>query len=162
MRFNRVSDARGKISKKKFIQLRIDFSSPEVSAKLFDLCDMDKSGLIDVKEFVIANAISLGTNIEEKLKASFRLYDTNGDRVLTKQEVIDTLYVFFLQQYKRDHNIPIYRQMELGDTEMRRLRHVVHQVFKKCDKDNNGTLDITEFVKGFAENKTVRRVLMQF
>jgi len=161
-RFNRVADEKGRITKKKFIEVRMDFSTPEVSAQLFDACDTDHSGAIDVREFLMANAVTLGTNIEEKLRASFTLYDVNGDNVLTREEVINTLSMFALQQYKKDHKIPLYRRIETSEDQKKKLKKLVDEVFRKCDKDKNGTLDMEEFVKGFSENQEVCKLLIQY
>eukprot|EP00968_Pinguiococcus_pyrenoidosus_P021473 scaffold2801_cov266-Pinguiococcus_pyrenoidosus.AAC.2 len=59
--------------------------------KLFQLFDYDKSGQIDVKEFLIALSNFSGAGKDDKLKFAFMLFDEDGNGVITKPELIKIL-----------------------------------------------------------------------
>ena len=66
--------------------------SPQVE-KLFQLFDKDRSGQIDVKEFMIGLSNFTGAGKEEKLKFAFMVFDDDGNGVITKQELLKILKV---------------------------------------------------------------------
>ncbi len=69
--------------------LQVD-ASPQVE-RLFQMFDKDKSGQIDVKEFLIGLSNFTGAGKEEKLKFAFMVFDEDGNGVITKQELLKIL-----------------------------------------------------------------------
>merc|ERR1712100_356336 len=59
--------------------------------KLFQLFDKDRSGAIDVREFMIGLSNFTGAGKEEKLKFAFMVFDEDGNGVITKQELVKIL-----------------------------------------------------------------------
>lgn len=57
--------------------------SPPVE-KLFQMFDGDRSGSIDVKEFMIGLSNFTGASKDDKLKFAFSVFDDNGDGVITR------------------------------------------------------------------------------
>ena len=53
--------------------------------------DKDRSGQIDVKEFMIGLSNFTGAGKEEKLKFAFMVFDEDGNGVITKQELLKIL-----------------------------------------------------------------------
>lgn len=54
---------------------------------LFQLFDVDRSGQIDVREFMISLTNFAGASKDDKLKFAFMIFDEDGNGVITKQEV---------------------------------------------------------------------------
>lgn len=53
---------------------------------LFQLFDADRSGQIDVREFMISLTNFAGASKDDKLKFAFMIFDEDGNGVITKQE----------------------------------------------------------------------------
>ena len=54
---------------------------------VFQLFDADRSGQIDVREFMISLTNFAGASKDDKLKFAFMIFDEDGNGVITKQEV---------------------------------------------------------------------------
>ena len=54
--------------------------------KLFQMFDKDRSGQIDVREFMIGLSNFTGAGKEEKLKFAFMVFDEDGNGVITYGE----------------------------------------------------------------------------
>ncbi len=65
--------------------LQVD-PSPQCEG-LFQLFDVDRSGQIDVREFMISLTNFAGASKDDKLKFAFMIFDEDGNGVITKQEV---------------------------------------------------------------------------
>lgn len=85
-------DHSGLIEYTEFCEILQVEPSPQVE-KLFQLFDKDKSGQIDVKEFMIGLSNFTGAGKEEKLKFAFMVFDEDGNGVITKQELLKILKV---------------------------------------------------------------------
>lgn len=64
--------------------------SPQ-SEGLFQLFDGNRSGVVDVREFMIALTNFAGAAKEDKLKFAFSIFDEDGNGVITKQEARKTI-----------------------------------------------------------------------
>lgn len=53
---------------------------------VFQLFDNDRSGQIDVREFMISLTNYAGTSKDDKLSFAFKVFDEDGNGVITKQE----------------------------------------------------------------------------
>lgn len=53
---------------------------------MFQLFDGDRSGQIDVREFMISLTNFAGAGKDDKLKFAFMIFDEDGNGVITKQE----------------------------------------------------------------------------
>jgi len=106
--------------------LQVD-ASPQVE-RLFQMFDKDKSGQIDVKEFLIGLSNFTGAGKEEKLKFAFMVFDEDGNGVITKQELLKIL--------KANH-------MASSDSEVIRKAETI---MMQADKDGDGVISFDEFV----------------
>lgn len=61
---------------------------------VFQLFDADRSGQIDVREFMISLTNFAGTSKDDKLKFAFMIFDEDGNGVITKQEASKAVTFF--------------------------------------------------------------------
>jgi Ca2+-binding EF-hand superfamily protein len=87
--FKKHANSEGKISKDSFKKILAGVMHEDLAAQVFDSFDRDHSGTMDVKEYLAMMGVSHGGTIEQKLRASFELFDKNGDGVLSKDEIRD-------------------------------------------------------------------------
>ena len=106
--------------------LQVD-PSPSIE-KLFQLFDNDKSGSIDVKEFLIGLSNFTGAGKDEKLKFAFSVFDENGDGVITRDELVKIL--------KANH-------MASNPNEVLKKAETI---LAQADKDGDGVINFDEFV----------------
>jgi len=65
---------------------------PELDGKIiFEKVDTDKSGFISYEEFICASVDNSNIISEEKLQKAFRLFDKNGDGMISAAEIKDIL-----------------------------------------------------------------------
>lgn len=98
-----------------------DMAKEEVD-RIFALVDVDNSGEIDFSEWVTATADKSKLLQEDKLKAAFSYYDTDGSGSISTDEIKDVLGVG--------------KQIS---------EEVWLQVLKEVDSDGNGEVDFEEF-----------------
>lgn len=68
----------------------IDFSEKEID-ELIKRVDIDGSGDIDYSEFLLGAVTSERLLTEERLEKAFRLFDANGDNMISMQEMKNVL-----------------------------------------------------------------------
>ena len=102
-------------------------ASPAVE-KLFQLFDKDRSGQVDIREFLIGLSNFTGSSKEERLKFAFSVYDEDGNGALTKDELMRILMANHLAG---------------SPEEVRRKADVI---MKQADRDGNGVITFDEFV----------------
>jgi len=155
--FKQQQDKQGMISRDKFINImtKEGGNDPGFAGAIFDSFDRDKSGTIDVKEYMALMGVTFGGTVESKLDASFNLFDENGDGSLSKEE-IERMAAF------------VFRSMignskeTLSDKQMKTIKKIVHEVFDKVDKNGDGVLDREEFKSGFKEHPDICNFFKQF
>ena len=90
--------------------------------------DRDRSGQVDVREFMIGLSNFSGAGKEEKLKFAFTIFDEDGNGAITKQELVKIL--------KANH-------MASTDKEVMRKAETI---MAQADKDKDGVITFDEFV----------------
>lgn len=122
----------GRISTKElgkmFKRLGVKLSVSDVKKLIYEF-DKDGSRDIDLKEFreLISSVLSTNKVYEEAYEA-FKVFDTNGDNVVSRDEVKEALS---------------YLPKKLSDTE-------VEELINKMDTDGNGLIYFDEFAKAYA------------
>lgn len=96
--------------------------------KLFQLFDGDKSGTVDIKEFLIGLSNFTGASKDDKLKLAFSIFDENGDGVITRDELVKIL--------KANHM----------STDASEVMKKAETILSQADKDGDGVINFEEFV----------------
>ncbi|CAN0200849.1 unnamed protein product, partial [Phaeothamnion confervicola] len=106
--------------------LQVD-PSPQCEG-IFQLFDYDRSGQLDVREFMIALTNFSGAGRDDKLKFAFMIFDEDGNGVITRQELVKILKANHLAQ---------------ADAEVARKADTI---MAQADKDGDGVVTFDEFV----------------
>jgi len=130
-KFADVNEAKdGKITFPQFVHA-LDLPNTDTTHALFEIFDVDGSGTIDFKEFVIGlSKLSKQLKETDTLTLAFDAFDTNHDGKITPEE-----FVVVMKRIQLFEGISDSKALEW---------------FKKVDIQNNGYLTIKEF-QVFAE-----------
>eukprot|EP00904_Undaria_pinnatifida_P003072 jgi/Undpi1/12766/HiC_scaffold_6.g02434.m1 len=120
-------DSTGMIDYTEFCEIMQVDPSPQCEG-LFQLFDADRSGQIDVREFMISLTNFAGASKDDKLKFAFMIFDEDGNGVITKQELTRIL--------KANH---------MAQTEAEVARKT-DTIMAQADKDGDGVVTFDEFV----------------
>lgn len=143
----------GELDREQFCQIYkqfFPFGDPDQFAQyVFDVFDEDKNGKIEFKEFICALSVTSRGRLEEKLKWAFQLYDINGDKVITFDEmlkIVEAIYKMTGQMVRLPPD---------EDTPQKR----VEKIFRNMDKDKDDKLTYDEFVEGSKQDPTIVQAL---
>lgn len=156
--FSKQKDKNGMISRAKFIEIMTHEGGNDTAfaAAIFDSFDKDKSGSIDIREYMALMGVTFGGDIDEKLEASFQLFDEDGNGELSQEEVERMATMVFKSMLSRAGG------GELTSKHKKEIKQIVKEIFKNVDKDGSGSLDKEEFKKGFKEHPEMCRFFKQF
>jgi len=111
--------------------------------------------------------VSHGGTIEQKLRASFDLFDKNGDGVLSREEVRD-MFISIVKQKRAAQRFkatgvrsPVSAE-PIDPKGMAAIDEVINTVFDRVDTDRSGTIDLQEFIRGFSEHPDVCGFFKQY
>ncbi|KAM5472278.1 Calcium-binding protein NCS-1 [Microsporum audouinii] len=141
------------------------FGDPSSFANyVFRVFDADGSGMIDFKEFICALSVTSRGKMEDKLDWAFQLYDIDGDGKISYEEmlaIVEAIYKMVCSSgsSRTRLNTHTFRPQvgsmvklpEDEDTPEKR----VQKIFRMMDKDENGSLDISEFKEGSKRDETI-------
>ena len=110
----------------------LNISNKEISDRLFDIFDKDKSGSIDLNEFMeTIESITVGTE-KDKIKFAFELHDLDNSGYIDRAELKILIEQSFLENSL--------------DFDEFQLDLLVEEFFKRADKDQSNTIDYQEFL----------------
>lgn len=141
----------GRLTPTKFLQMYQLFfpqgNADQFCDYVFRCFDIDRNGLIDFKEFMLAIGITSGGSAEEKLKWVFRLYDTDRDGVVEQSEMSNIVFSIYdmVGASSRD-------ELALASEKARNM-------FKRMDSDSDGLLTETEFLTACMNDKVLAQML---
>lgn len=100
--FRDHSDDRKVITRKEFrnvYELIYKNGDPtDFADRVFDAFDTDKSGSVDFIEFAAGLTMMESEMVEQKISIAFNMYDADGSKTLSKQEVVDMIQVRLIFQ----------------------------------------------------------------
>jgi len=147
-----LSEKKSVICKTSFIRcLRISSvaNNPEALQSIFQVFDVDHSGEVDFREYVLRLAALARGTIEELSELTFALFDLNRDGTISKEELV-SLLIFVndgLEIVELTPQAPT-GEVVLHTSDMYHSKYIpdfAEQVFAEFDADSNGVLDKTEF-----------------
>ena len=132
------------------IRPRESFSSDEefdiyshTMERLFHVFDTDKNGVVEYDELASGLSVLCGGTCDDKVKSVFSLFDTNGDGLISKSEMVKYLTSVFRITF------------ETSPSETKALASAVHpetlaeataaRCFSDADLDDDGSLTFDEF-----------------
>lgn len=103
------------------------------------------------------HGISEGGSIEEKLEASFRIFDADGSGTLSADEVEHMFQLAVktnlqIQANNAGENAPV---VILDEDLKNEIKTIVKEIFEKVDTDGNNTLSLEEFKAGFTNHQDI-------
>ena len=159
----------GQIQRKDFVKVMTKHGGmgEELANQLFDSFDTDNSGTMDINEYLALMGVTFGGTVQQKLRASFAIFDKDGNGSLSKDEVRDMLRMVIVQvmraQFRSTHGKSAAKSATVLDAAANaKIDQVVEEVFDRVDKDKSGSIDIDEFEKGFSENPEMLAFFKQF
>ena len=158
---------KNKINEAEFVQCFDGIIDEATATNVFRAFDSDHSGTLDVEEYLMMMGVTNFGTTEQKLKASFALFDRNGDEKLSKEEVKDMLVSVVKQRIALQHFNTTGKHISVDSVvldakDLGTIAKIVDEVFEKVDTDKSNFLDYQEFVKGFSEHPDVCNFFKQF
>eukprot|EP00906_Rhabdomonas_costata_P032846 RCo046265 len=157
----------GQLSLEKMIQgcVKAGMSNDQMDSlkALFPVMDRDKNGTVDFQEYVLAIAVMTDkAHLEQKLDLAFSLFDKDGDRRITKEEMsgvlkrlnrIIEITEFYSCSDRNDEAQEFvvtsgadFVLMSEGDFD-KQIDSWVSQLYTEFDLDNSNSLDLEAFQK---------------
>lgn len=121
---------------------------------------------MDINEYLALMGVTFGGTVQQKLRASFAIFDKDGNGTLSKDEVRDMLRMVIQQVMRAQHRqatgkVPPKGNL-LDDAANAKIDQVVEEVFDRVDADKSGAIDVNEFESGFSENPQMLAFFKQF
>jgi len=129
----------------------------EYATVVYTAFDLNEDNTIDVAEFLALVGVTKGESVEEKLQASFRLFDKNKDGKLTKEEILPMLRLTATTIHKYISNT-VSSEKELEEF----IQTLCDDIFDNVDTNKDGYITEKEFMKGFEKFPDVCGVLKLF
>jgi len=147
--YNKIMDksSDGKMSKQDFVDtFHLAFPNrPE--EKVIKLADeiSNKNGEISMANMLILFYLFCSGKTEDNLTHIFNLFDQDGNKVITIDELLNLMSVFIEIGEGKDHKID--------------LATVMAEMFRKGDADKNEKLELKEFTQGMLNHPVTSKIL---
>jgi Ca2+-binding EF-hand superfamily protein len=158
----------GGITRNKFIGA---FTGAGVGAEfagiLFDSFDVDGNKKMTENEWYALMGVRLGGSNEDRLRASFGLFDKNHDGSLTRSELQELISL--VQFHKQYYEFLVGGRILTNAGKLRLRKKVdkaaedfINEMFSKADEDHSNTIDMEEFVSVFVKDSGTMAALNLF
>ncbi|CAF3031998.1 unnamed protein product [Rotaria socialis] len=141
----------GKLDRKQFIEVYRQFypqgKAGNFCSLAFNAFDRDHNGIVDFNEFLTAIALTMSSEIKDRLDLAFSMYDINGDGLLDKKELIHIIKLIYEVNGKKKF------KQDLSPEDTARM------IIEKFDKDGDRKLSRTEFIDGCLNDTELRKLL---
>ncbi|RNA30123.1 Neuronal calcium sensor 1 [Brachionus plicatilis] len=143
----------GKLSKKDFQKMYEKIypqnKSTKFSSRIFEVYDRNKDGYLDFEEFLRANKITTGNDINEKLKMAFEIYDLKNDGVLDKNEMVETISNIFTMA-GIDKKNKSYKKL---------AEEKVDIIYRRFNLKKDNFLTLEEFIQCYLSDENLKNIL---
>jgi len=102
---------------------------------------------LDFREFICSLSMTTRGSIDDKLRWAFNIYDVNGDGKVSISEVSSIVKSVQALVNVHDRNL---------DEEKLQI------YFERCDKNQDGTLTVDEFIRGSRANPVFMKLLIDY
>jgi len=113
---------------------------------VFRMYDSDKDGFIDFTEFMLVFHIMSDGTVEEVLTKIFRVFDVNGDGVISTKE---------MNKLIKD----MYGLLKTEDPNIAAQNMIAKTAFAEMDKNKDGKVTKEEFVGACLEQQEISKML---
>ncbi|MDY6784107.1 MAG: EF-hand domain-containing protein [Cyanobacteriota bacterium] len=128
--FIKVAGEDNQIDRDEF-QGSLGLKNPYLAERLFSLFDRDRSGTVDVREFLnVTESLILG-KVEDKLEFAYQLHDENGDGCISKDELEEFMKASLIENRL--------------DFPPEQVAQLVDILFQEADTDGSGEISFSEF-----------------
>lgn len=117
-------------------------SDQQILDRLFTLWDRTGDGVINFKEFIVGTSILCRGSLQEKLEFSFDLYDVDGQKKITKPEMISVMKAM-------NSTMSFFGDEQMGEQEIVEL---VDVVFAESDTDHTDSLDYAQYMDAISRH----------
>lgn len=165
-RFAACASVQGELSRAAFTECvqKIMLEGPRLSPddalraeiacdRLFDALDINHDGHVDFQELASGLSILAGGSRDDKVRAAFKLYDTNSDGSISKNEMYQYLLSVYRVLFRSQPDIE--RQMN-GVSAEELARVTTDEAFDVADANNDGELSFEEFRDWYASDEPVK------
>ena len=147
----------GKLTEESFKKLlteaRPNQDVTSIASHCFRMFDRNKNGEIDFIEFMIANTFETAGKPEEKMKQLFNLFDVNGDKKISMEEMQQLIHdmLSYFKTNKIMENLSDDASVKFTKT-----------IFSQMDKNNDGSISQAEFVRQCLADDHFRSLIFSF
>ncbi|CAF3935136.1 unnamed protein product, partial [Rotaria magnacalcarata] len=103
--------------------------------------------IVDFNEFLTAIALTMSSEIKDRLDLAFSMYDINGDGLLDKKELIHIIKLIYEVNGKKKF------KQDLSPEDTARM------IIEKFDTDGDRKLSRKEFIDGCLNDTELRKLL---
>jgi len=114
----------------------------EVVTQLFTTFDEDHNSVVDFRELASGLSVLCSGKREDKVRAAFELYDTDGDGYLDLEGMVAYMTSVFKVLYRTTPEVG--RQMKMTPEAL--AQATAKQAFVEADKNGDGKLNFQEFL----------------
>jgi len=146
----------GKLTKEQMVSVYKDMSDldsthiSEVVDSLANVFDEDRSGTVDINEFMRGFILTTKGDLETKIDYTFRIYDVNGDNQISGGEI------------KKMANAVLRMLGGANATSDESLQDIVKQFLGQFTGGENGVIYKEDFVKAIMANQDLLAILSPF
>ena len=163
----RENSENGVINEEHFVKSFEGILSDESAHAVFRTFDTNKNGALEAQEYLMMMCITNFGTPEQKLKASFDLFDANNDNYLSREEVKNVLVSIVKQKiitnkFQETGEHVSSSKITLSEKDMNTINNVIAKVFENVDTDKNDLIDFEEFNAGLQEHPEVCTFFKQF
>ncbi|XP_019615028.1 PREDICTED: frequenin-1-like [Branchiostoma belcheri] len=131
-----------------------DQEKVSLARQIFRTFDQDGNGQVDFPEFLRGMSALLRGTTAQRLRWAFSMYDIDNNGVLSRPELLNVLKLMYeLQHPRRRHS-----ELEPGGSDssgpgsISHLEKLVDRLLSVLDDNNDGHVQMKEFVEGVRRN----------